>query len=100
MEQTQIFTHVLDDHYSPPQYTFFCFPTTTTDHVITRYCWPNATNPTQLICLGYDFESSPSTNPPVNSSNIYERASMLASVFQVSTAIIFIVALLFVLYLD
>ncbi|EGG19315.1 hypothetical protein DFA_02102 [Cavenderia fasciculata] len=55
-----IFTHVLDNHYSPPS-----------------WCYPNATDPSTNICTGYDFEYGGDMNPAINESNIAERADTL-----------------------
>ncbi|EFA83012.1 alpha-mannosidase [Heterostelium album PN500] len=60
-----LFTHILDDHYNSPQ-----------------ICYPNATNPNITICTGFDFESDPSSNPPINSSNIAERAEILVGIIK------------------
>eukprot|EP01132_Coremiostelium_polycephalum_P004243 gene4243-5312_t len=60
-----IFTHVLDHHYSPPS-----------------LCYPNATNPNITICTGFDFEGDPNVNPPINSTNIQERAEILVEIIQ------------------
>ncbi|KAK5583106.1 hypothetical protein RB653_004696 [Dictyostelium firmibasis] len=64
-EQISIFTHVLDHHYNSPYLIY-----------------PNASNPNQSLTTGFDFESDPTQNPPINQSNIYERASIFVEIMQ------------------
>ncbi|KYQ94434.1 alpha-mannosidase [Tieghemostelium lacteum] len=64
-ESLNVFTHILDNHYNSPQ-----------------YCYPNVTNPNITICTGFDFESDIETNPPINETNINERANVLVNIIK------------------
>ncbi|KAN0006982.1 hypothetical protein ACTFIU_005175 [Dictyostelium citrinum] len=64
-EDLSIFTHVLDHHYNSPYLIY-----------------PNASNPNQSLTTGFDFESDPIQNPPINQSNIYERAQIFVEIMQ------------------
>eukprot|EP01133_Synstelium_polycarpum_P019508 gene19508-23370_t len=65
-----IFTHILDHHYNSPQ-----------------YCYPNATNPNESICTGFDFESDPAANPAINSTNIQQQSQYLVDVIKQRAAL-------------
>ncbi|KAF2069784.1 hypothetical protein CYY_008891 [Polysphondylium violaceum] len=69
-QQLSIFTHILDNHYNSPS-----------------ICYPNVTNPNTTICTGFDFEADPSSNPPINETNIYERACFLVEIIQQRSAL-------------
>ncbi|EAL68302.1 hypothetical protein DDB_G0278259 [Dictyostelium discoideum AX4] len=64
-QELSIFTHVLDHHYNSPYLIY-----------------PNASNPNQSLTTGFDFESDPTQNPPINQSNIYERAAVFVEIMQ------------------
>ncbi|EFA78443.1 hypothetical protein PPL_09095 [Heterostelium album PN500] len=58
-----IFTHILDDHYNTPE-----------------ICYQNASDPVNITCTGFDFESNPQINPPITPENIAERADILLEI--------------------
>ncbi|KAF2068926.1 hypothetical protein CYY_009755, partial [Polysphondylium violaceum] len=64
--ELSIFTHILDNMYTSPSLCVY----------------PNASDPNFSICTGFDFEGDPDINPPINESNINERASILVEIIK------------------
>lgn len=60
-DKANIFVHVLDHHYSPPE-----------------KCWKDP----DWKCTGFDFEAMNDGNPVITPQNIHERAWILVSMLQ------------------